>query len=220
MSPEDHRQLLKKINDLEENVHDLNSEVTVLRRQVSRVRRKLADASRPSPNEEDSGASWDEVNAEDAEVEQVASRSRTSRASSARATPASVASPSPAPSTPSRSPSATPTPGGQSVPSWIQREAIADRIGEFIRRALEGDHRQSSGRDLVPLPSRIWVVAQDIHGGRYDPVRVFRSWTLTKSLVKIGAECGDSIFLGFPSEREARRAVHTAGLRWPSTIEG
>ena len=106
--------------------------------------------------------------------------------------------------------------GTQSVPSWLQREEICDQIGAFLLRSLSGDHRASSGRDLIPLASRIWIVVQDIEGNRYNPVRVFRSWSATKALVKRGSEVGDSIFIGLPSEREARRVVHSATLQWPS----
>ena len=34
--------------------------------------------------------------------------------------------------------------------------------------------------------------------------------------VKVGNDVGDSIFVGLPSEREARRVVHAATLDWPA----
>ena len=227
--------LNSKLEELTEQVHNLNTEVTTLRRRLDRVQRRLIDTARPSPGESDSAASrepteagWDHVDSEGEHTRGTVSRSRTSRASSGAATPLPVPTP-PTPAETSQplpsgsqpvpsgySPSPTPTPGGQSVPNWIQRENIAEQIGQFLQRALRGDHRSSSGRDLIPLPSRIWLVCQDIHGGRYNPVRVLRSWQATKALVKIGNEAGDSIFVGLPSEREARRAVFAAGLQWPN----
>ena len=218
MQQGDLQTLSRRLEDLVETVHDLNTEVSTLRRQLTRVQRRLVDVARPSPGEGSSAPSnfgpgpeaeqeageWTQVTDEEEEhlLGTGASRSRTSRASSGPGTP--VTPPLvPTPTTPvatsaaatPRSPTPTPTSGGQTVPNWIQREAIADQIGQFLQRALQGDHRSSSGRDLVPLPSRLWIVCQDIHGGRYNPVRVFRSWTLTKALVKIGNEVGDSIFV-------------------------
>ena len=60
------------------------------------------------------------------------------------------------------------------------------------------------------------MVLQDIEGNRYNPVQVFRSWTACKAIIKRGNDVGDSIFVGLPSEREARRTVHSATLEWPA----
>lgn len=104
--------------------------------------------------------------------------------------------------------------------SWEDRDRIADGIGKFLARAVAGENRGSSGRDLVPLGSKIWIVVRDYAGQIYTPVRVSRSWGAVKPLVKpSGADPGDSIFVGVPSEREARRAVSAAGLVFPALIE-
>ena len=112
--------------------------------------------------------------------------------------------------------------GPPCVLSWAQREAIADGVGKFLHRALSGDHRQSSGRDRIPLQSRLWVICRDYAGQIYTPVKVVRSWSSCRELCKPrgapGAP-GDSVFVGLPSEREARRAVAAAGLVWPQAIE-
>ena len=105
------------------------------------------------------------------------------------------------------------------VLSWGQREALCERIGAFLRRALNGDHRGSSGRDLNPLSSRFWLVAKDINGQVFDPPRVFRSWSSAKALVKRGAEVGDSVFVGLPSEREVTLVVQAAEFRLPVNFE-
>ena len=105
------------------------------------------------------------------------------------------------------------------VLSWREREEIADQIGHFIARPVAGVHRGPSGRDKVPLPSRLWVVIRDYAGQIYSPVKVVRSWSSAKLLVKKGQDCGDSIFIGFASEREGRRSMAVAGLNWPQVIE-
>lgn len=61
------------------------------------------------------------------------------------------------------------------VLSWEQREQICDRIGAWIRRGLNGLHRGASGRDLIPLASRIWIVAQNYEGVPFDTLQVYRT---------------------------------------------
>ena len=192
----------QQVTDLQEQVTELSSEVgalsaslAALRDQVSRLERRADRAARAARSSESQGSATPDGTGDHPESETPGAGSPGYH--SAPPTPASVTS------------------GGQSVPTWLQREAIADQIGQFLLRALSGDHRASSGRDLIPLPSRIWLVVQDIDGNRYNPVRVFRSWSAAKALVKRGQEVGDSIFVGLPSEREARRAVHSATLLWP-----
>ena len=192
----------QQVTDLQDQVTELSAEVgtlsaslAALRDQVARLERRADRTARAARSSESQSSITPNGAGETPESEPPVSGSPGYR--SAPPTPASETS------------------GGQSVPSWLQREAIADQIGQFLLRALSGDHRASSGRDLIPLASRIWVVVQDIDGNRYNPVRVFRSWSAAKALVKRGQDVGDSIFVGLPSEREARRAVHTATLLWP-----
>ena len=104
--------------------------------------------------------------------------------------------------------------------SWHDREAICVDIGRFLARCISGGHRGTSGRDRIPLPSRLWVIVRDYSGQIYTPVKVVRSWTSCKVLCKPGnSECGDSVFVGLPSEREARKVVQAASLQWPQAIE-
>ena len=105
------------------------------------------------------------------------------------------------------------------VLSWAQRERIARGIGAFLQRSLSGDHRGTSGREQLRLSSRVWIVVRSIRGEVFSPVRVFRSWSSAKQLVKQGNSAGDSIFVGLPSEREARVCVEAAGLFYPDQLE-
>lgn len=95
------------------------------------------------------------------------------------------------------------------------RLALAKQIGQFIRRAWEGDRRGSSGRDRLRLSSRVYVVLIDYSGNRFDP-KVFHSFAPVKQLCKRGQDCGDSLFVGFPSAWEAKAAVREAGFDWPA----
>eukprot|EP00435_Cladocopium_sp_Y103_P072870 s334_g41.t1 len=113
-------------------------------------------------------------------------------------------------------PPVTPTvaPAGPGSLSWLRREEIAEEIGRWSARALEGQHRGLSGREKKPLGCKVWVVVRDFAGQIYTPVRAFRTWGSCKNLCKQRQYCGDSIFIGFPPEREAQR------LSGPSRRQG
>jgi hypothetical protein len=99
--------------------------------------------------------------------------------------------------------------------SWPEREAICADIGSWLAKSLRGGHRGPSGRDRIPLGSRVWLVARDFTGTVFDPVRVCHNFTDCKALVKRGSDTGESIFIGVPSEREAKLVVARAHLSWP-----
>ena len=105
--------------------------------------------------------------------------------------------------------------GSRTSLSWEEREDICQQIGEWVVNSLQGLPRGPSGRDQIPLSSRVWIVFQDFEGLVYRPARVFRQFAGCRALVKRGADCGDSCFVGLPSEREARWVVRAAGFRWP-----
>lgn len=100
--------------------------------------------------------------------------------------------------------------------SEVQRREAAVRVGQFLRRALAGEVRGDSGRSSLRLPSRCYILCQDITGQRFNPVRIFSSWSSIKPHVKVGSDCGDSIFVGLPSLWEAEVAIREAGLQVPS----
>ena len=147
--------------------------------------------------------------------------SANSRRGSERVPEVAVPRTSPASSGSARSPALGPAavPVPTTALSWAEREEIAEGIGRFIARCLQGTHRGSSGRDRNPLPSRFWLVARDFEGQIYTPVRIFRSWGSCKNLCKRFEDTGDSVFVGVPSEREARRVLQSAGLVWPGVLE-
>ena len=215
---------------LQTEVGYLREEVEDLRREVGRLRRELRSALQPRGTL--SG------------ISEGGSDSRDSRASDSRAEDSVPRSPtpsgysytsaggSPEPERHSGERQQVPVFGGlqsvQTVPaangpvslSWIEREEICTGIGQFIARSLEGRHRGTSGREKIPNASKLWVIVRDYAGQIYTPVKVVRTWTSCRDLVKPGGQDpGDSIFVGLPSEREARRVVHAAGLTWPQAIE-
>ena len=183
------RQLWKVVRDLQSSVHGGDE-------QVSDSRSTSQSVDRPAPRRSSSGYSTSEE----------------------PRTPDQRPAVLPPPGT-SVTPSAAPTPSTAPL-SWLEREEICDQIGRFLARSISGGHRGASGRDKIPLPSRIWVVVRDYAGQIYTPVKVVKSWTSCKLLCKpTNHEFGDSVFVGLPSEREARRVVQAAQLTWPPVVE-
>ena len=98
------------------------------------------------------------------------------------------------------------------------RVALAKEIGDFVVRSLDGQHRGSSGRSRLNLASRLYVIFADFEGVRFAPPRVVRTFAEASALCKRGASCGAAIFVGFPSQWEARIAVERTGLVWPNPV--
>lgn len=109
------------------------------------------------------------------------------------------------------------SPGASSAPTITEaeRRQIASEAGAFIRRSLDGDHRGGSGRSRVPLPSTVYILARDIHGVRYNPVKIYYNFSALRPLVKQHGSCQDSVFIGFPTVWEAKVCVAAAQLSWP-----
>lgn len=182
----------ERVSYLEEYVETLRAQIEILRAEVNRLHRRVERSEAGDLSSLHSGTSYPAASA---------SANGSVVAYSGVTAPSITAAPADTP---------------PAVLSWAQREEICDRIGAWIRRALEGTHRGTSGRDQIPLASRIWIVAQDFEGHSFDTVQVHRTFSTCRPVVKRGADCGNSIFVGLPSEREGRRVCIAAGLRWPS----
>ena len=101
--------------------------------------------------------------------------------------------------------------------SWEFRLEVAREIGAFLKRAVEGRALGSSGRHKLSLKSRLYIIVKDRSGILYtNPVKIERTWRSARALVEKEGSFGDSIFVGLPSEREAKEAVLEAGFHWPS----
>ena len=110
-----------------------------------------------------------------------------------------------------------------SVPAATQletsRAAAARQIGQFLRRAVSGHRRGSSGRDLIPQASRYWLVVRSFDEEVFDPVRVYSKWEKAKPVVKRGSDLGDSVFIGLPALEDIRIVVEAGGFSWAGAIE-
>ena len=71
---------------------------------------------------------------------------------------------------------------GRVVLSWADREAVCRRIGEWVRRCLEGQFRGPSGRDRIPFNPGfgLWLVPLTIRSTTFlwfSPIgRQLRLW--------------------------------------------
>lgn len=217
----------RRVTELENLVDELSEEVRFLRGEVLRLRR-LLEGSSPGPDRgpgslsssrggllgrsadlRDGGrdlSGGDSASDRDS-FQLVSDRPGTERSFNADAL---------------RSRSGYSTPGGRSSSgtsgcslSWEEREAVCEEIAGWVRRCLQSNHRGASGRDRIHLSSRVWLVFRSFEGEVFDPVVVCRTFGACKQLVKRGEELGDSVFVGLPSDREARRVVSFAGANWP-----
>ena len=215
----------RRVSELEVEVDTLRTEVRELRVLVNRLRRELerTAARRQSDSELDRASSYSSV----LDSPLRGSSASFSLVTGAGGEPVQSRSPSEVEGRGGRAGSDSRSTGGyggaasatgSSRPTltWAEREEICDEIADWFLRCLRGQHRGSSGRDRIPLSSRVWIVVKDFDGFLYKPCQVFHSFSQCKPLVKRGSECGESVFIGVPSEREARRIVASAQLGWPS----
>ena len=106
--------------------------------------------------------------------------------------------------------------------SQEQRERAARLTGQFFHRCLNGEARGESGRGLIRLPNRVYVVIRTFEDEFFlNPVRVYSVFAPVRNLVSEPGNphnFGSSIFAGFASQWEARIAVREADLDWPTEI--
>lgn len=98
------------------------------------------------------------------------------------------------------------------------RRILAEEIGRFLRRAVEGEHRGSSGRDRLKLQNRIYVVVAGFDGIPLAEPRVESSFAVVRGICKRGPDCGSSIFVGFATKWEAKIALETGRFFVPSSL--
>ena len=107
---------------------------------------------------------------------------------------------------------------------WEAREGLAREAGQWVRRVLDWGFAQTrvihgpSPRRRQPLRSRIWLCFADFEGEPLQPV--VASWTygsLEPICMQVD-DLGNSVTMGWPSQREARACVEAAGCVWPAVV--
>ncbi|OLQ06696.1 Coiled-coil domain-containing protein 147 [Symbiodinium microadriaticum] len=90
------------------------------------------------------------------------------------------------------------------------REEVCESVGLFLKRCLNGEHRGASGRDRLPLASRLWIVVRGFDGTVYNPPRIFSRFSSCKPIVKRGSDTGDSIFVDLPAHKDVVLCLRAA----------
>lgn len=99
-----------------------------------------------------------------------------------------------------------------------EREAAARSIGQWVLRCLGGEHRGLSGRERIQQSSRYYLVFRDFNQRTHNPPLLFTSWVQCKTAVLRAGQPGDSIYIGLPTQEEARLVIESAGLRVPPEL--
>lgn len=103
------------------------------------------------------------------------------------------------------------------LPSF--RVQAAEEIGLWIRRGLRGEHRGLSGREKIPQGNQYYLIVRDLVGTVHNPPLLFRAWSEAKPHCQARGQCGDSIFVGLPSQAEVRIVIRSARLQTPAALE-
>lgn len=99
------------------------------------------------------------------------------------------------------------------------RLELAKQIGLFLRRANSGKNRGTSGRDRLRLQSRYYVVVRNFEGSEFQPPLFFDRFAPVRDHCKRGPNTGSScVFVGFPTQWEARVALVEAGFQLPPAL--
>lgn len=115
-------------------------------------------------------------------------------------------------------PVSSPAVCSQVVPQTSDRARVLTEIGRWLRAALDGRRRGSSGRDGLPEPNRVYLIARDIEYKEYNPVLVLHRWNQAERLVKRKGDLGDSVFVGLPALSDVEPVCKAAQLQLPRDI--
>ena len=99
-----------------------------------------------------------------------------------------------------------------------RRRQLAVEIGQFLRRALNGEHRGSSGRDRLKLANRCYLILADFRGRLLPKPICSDSFQDVPNLCNIGADVGERNFCGFATKWEAKVACLEAGVALPESL--
>ncbi len=104
------------------------------------------------------------------------------------------------------------------VPSGLSREyeEICQKIGEWLKRAVNGEHRGNSGRHKLREGSTLYIICKDFSGRTYlDPIKISRHFAEVRSLCSSKGDWGQSVFIGLPSAVEVRAVARASGFNCP-----
>ena len=92
------------------------------------------------------------------------------------------------------------------------RVSVAIEVGAFLRRAYNGEHRGTSGRDKVSQASRYYSWPRTVASA--SALLVCTPNCSGQGPLQAGA--GRSVFIGLPTLWETSLALREAGFEWPA----
>ena len=95
------------------------------------------------------------------------------------------------------------------------RERLAAEIGRWIRRALGGDFRGTSGRDRLRLQNRLYLIFSNFEGIALVPPLYVDRFSEVRRICKRGSDCGRAVFVGVAAQWEAEIVFREAGFHPP-----
>ena len=107
---------------------------------------------------------------------------------------------------------------------WEDRLELARAGGRWVQQVLEQGYSRTlvthgpSPRERQPLRSQIWVCFADSTGAALRPPVASSRLAVLRSACLDGDHSGSSVWIGWPSKREAVACVEAAGLRWPDVV--
>lgn len=116
------------------------------------------------------------------------------------------------------------TPTGSEYPGEVltgdteARVLLAKGIGKFLRRAVSGLPRGSSGRDRLRLQNRCYLVIADYSGTQFAVPKFLTSFQEVRQLCKRGSDVGSSVFVGLATKWEARVALKAGDFTLPDEL--
>lgn len=99
------------------------------------------------------------------------------------------------------------------------RASLARQIGAFLRRCRDGLPRGGSGRDQLKLQSRYYIILADYSGEFLPEPLVVNNFAEVRSRCKRGPHLGQSVFVGVPTQWEARLALESGGFVVPRSLQ-
>ena len=99
------------------------------------------------------------------------------------------------------------------------RVSLAGELGRFLAGRLSGQALGASGRDRLHLSSKCYMICRDYAGFTHSPPLVVTSFARVRELCFSAAsrqDCGESVFIGVPSQAEVRLVLSAANLPCPS----
>lgn len=118
----------------------------------------------------------------------------------------SVADPTPSPSSGTAASRAH-------IPEGEVRDRILDKISGWLLLRARGHIEGTSGRELLPGPSRHYIVLKDHFGASCS--RILSPWTEVEKVVKRSGSLGQAVFVGVPRWADVERIAQKCDIELP-----